>query len=129
MNKRSFLPLLAVLVLAGCVQTQATLLSNQKYPPIEPDDVVIYMSEDDIPGDYEKVAIIHAQGETDFTNESQMLKAMRKRAAKVGANGVLLPAIDEPSTGAKIAGAVLGVSTERRGETLAIYVFGETAQR
>ncbi len=49
--KSLLFPFLALLLLAGCVQTQATLLDGTTYPPVDPADVVIYLSEDDIPAD------------------------------------------------------------------------------
>lgn len=110
------------LLLAACVQTQATMLSSKTYTPLHPDDVVIYLAEDDIPGTYEKVALINAQGESGMTNESQMYAAARKRAAQIGANGILVEQIKEPGAGAKVAGAIFGVGTTRRGQMIAIYV-------
>ena len=47
---------------------------------------------------------------------------MRSDAGKLGANGILYASIDEPGTGAKIAGAVLGVGVNRRGQVVAILV-------
>jgi len=55
-----------------------------------------------------------------------MLNKMRDEAGKMGANGVLLAAIDEPGTGAKIAGAVLGVGVNRKGQVIAILVGNDT---
>jgi len=105
------------------------MLSSKQYPPIHPSQVQIYLSEDDIEAPYEKIAIINAQGEGSWTNESQMYKAARKRAAKVGANGVLITELKEPSNGAKIAGAIFGTGTTRRGEMIAIRVQTRTEQQ
>ena len=75
--KSLLFPFLALLLLAGCVQTQATLLDGTTYPPVDPADVVIYLSEDDIPADWKPIAIIHAQGEAQLTTESKMLRKSR----------------------------------------------------
>ena len=112
-----------LLLLTGCVQTQATMLAPSNYAPTNPDEVVLYLSEDDIDGDYEKIAIIHAQGDAQWTRESKMLKAARKRAAEIGANGILIDDIKEPSAAAQIAGEVLGTGSTRRGKIIAIRVF------
>jgi hypothetical protein len=121
------IPVLLIIVvavtLAGCVQTSATMLSSKKYPPITPEEVIIYLDEDDIPGEFERVAILNASGNTGSTTERQMHEALRKRAAVIGANGILYREVQEPSTGAKVAGAVFGVGTNRRAEMVAIYVF------
>lgn len=126
MKARLLLPFAALLLLTGCVQTQATLLDGTTYPPVHEDDVVIYLSEDDIPGDeWKAVAIIHAQGEAQWTRESQMLRKARKRAAELGANGLLIEDIDEPSAVAQVAGEWLGTGSTRRGRLIAIRVFDE----
>jgi hypothetical protein len=48
---------------------------------------------------------------------------MKKEAGKVGANGVILDALSEPGSGAKVAAAIFGVSAQRKGKALAIWVF------
>jgi acetaldehyde dehydrogenase (acetylating) len=58
-----------------------------------------------------------------MTNEEAMFKSMRKKAAELGANAVILDAVTEPSTGGKVASAIFGVGGERKGKALAIYVF------
>lgn len=120
-----FTPILALacVLLTGCIQTQATRLSPNQFPAVDPEMVVIYVSEEDIPGEYEKVALIHAQGSSTYTNEANMLNAAKRRAAAVGANGVVLGRVDEASNGAKVAAAVFGMDTTRRGQMLAVYVY------
>ena len=113
----------ALFFVNGCVNTNATLLSNQRHPAVHPDDVVIYISEDDIPGDYDKVALIYAKASANWTTESKMLKALRKQAAALGANGILYSSIQEPSSEAKVAAVVVGADTERRAEMIAILVY------
>jgi hypothetical protein len=62
-----------------------------------------------------------------------MIKSMREKASSVGANGIILDAIDEPSAMAKIAsqvaqvaadatGHVAQISAERNGRAMAIFV-------
>lgn len=51
-----------------------------------------------------------------------MYNAMKKRAAQIGANGILFQPIKEPSAGAKVAGAFLGTGTNRKAEMIAIFV-------
>ena len=47
-------------------------------------------------------------------------------AAELGANGVLYQAINEASSGAKVAAAIFGTGTQRKGHSLAIYVPGDS---
>lgn len=118
----STVALLSVLVMTGCISTSVTPLTGRSYPSLQPDDVVIYLHESDIPADYDKIALIYARGDYTMTDEARMFKAVRKKAAKLGANGVILQDVREPSTGAKVADHFLGVGADRRGELLAIYV-------
>ncbi len=96
------------------------MLASETYAPTNEAEVVIYLSEADIPGEFTKIAIISAQGESGWSNENQMYNAARKRAAKIGAHGVLLEEIKEPGSGAKVAAAIFGVGTFRRGKMIAI---------
>ena len=121
-SRKVLVALLAPLLLGACVQTSATMLSSKTFPPLSPEEVTIYVSEEDIPAEYEKVAIINATGSSSYTNEAQLYEAVRKRAAKIGANGVLLSEIKEPGTGAKVAAAVFGYDTQRKSQMIAIYV-------
>jgi hypothetical protein len=109
--------------LAGCIQTQATMLDPTARPAVPAEEVRVYRTAESIECDYAEVALIHAQGGANFTNENQMIEAAKKRAGTIGANGVVLGTIDEPSAGAKVAGAIFGVSPDRRGEMLAVYVY------
>lgn len=112
-----------VFLFFSCVHTQLTRLSEEEYPEVQPDDVMVYFSPSEIKGEYEKLGIIHAQGEGSWTNEHQMLETVRKKAGGIGANGVVWGDINEPSSGAKIAGALFGTGTTRRGQFVAIYVY------
>jgi len=91
--------------------------------PIDPDDVVIYTTASKVPGEYEEIALLNSKADSASTSEAQMFKSMRKKAAKLGANAIILDAVSEPTVGAKIAAAVLfGTGAERKGKALAIYV-------
>lgn len=110
------------ILLTGCVTTNVTPLNNKRYTPLEPADVVLYLDEADIPQPFEKVAILYAKGDYTLTDEAQMFNKVRKQAAKLGANGVLIQRIKEPSTGDKVARVFLGTEADRRGEMIAVYV-------
>ena len=51
-----------------------------------------------------------------------MLDKLRDRAGKLGANGILLGEVREPSTGAKIANTLLGTEANRRSQAIAILI-------
>ena len=57
-----------------------------------------------------------------------MMKSMRKKAAEVGATGIIMGNIDEPGAGAKVVGAIFGTGTERKGKSVAIFVPADTVR-
>jgi len=118
----------AGLMVTGCVSTKATLLdpTMETYPPVPTDSVKIFTSEAELDTlEYSRVAYIEASGSGEYTSQTKMLEAIREKAGKLGCNGVLLPQIDEPGAGAKVAGAIFGTGTERKGNAIAIRVIGK----
>jgi hypothetical protein len=57
-----------------------------------------------------------------------MMESMRKKASEVGANAIILDAINEASAGAKVAAAVFGTGTQRKGRSIAIYVYPDSTR-
>lgn len=115
------------LVFVACVSTKSILLiPGEEYAPVPTDSVRIYTMESELDTlEYVRVALIEATGSSGWTSQSGMYKAMRKKAASLGCNGILLPQISEASAGAKVAGAFLGTGTQRRGQAVAIRVIGK----
>jgi hypothetical protein len=122
--------LIFLILLTSCVSVNAVKLDpNTKLPPVPPDQVVIYRTADQVPGKYIEIALLHATGDSLWTNEEQMYNSLRKKAGKLGANGIILDAMSEPSAGAKIAGAFLGISAQRKGKAVAIYVYKDEEKK
>lgn len=118
------LAILSSLGLAACVVTNATMLGSAKpRTPLTAAEVAIYRTADQVPGKYEEIALLHSSGDSGFTDEPKMYESMKLKAASLGANGVILDAISEPSAGAKVAAAIFGASAQRKGKAVAIYVF------
>lgn len=116
-----------VMLIASCVTTKAVKLGTAtvaQRPAVEWSKVAVYRSADQVPGKYEEVALLAATGESMWTSEAGMWKSLQKKAGKLGANAIILDAMSEPSAGAKVAAAFLGVGgAERKGKAIAIYVF------
>jgi hypothetical protein len=93
-----------------------------------PDGVIMYSAPEKAPQGYTEVALLNSAGSTGFTSEAGMLKSMRKKAASVGATGIILTGINEPSAGAKVAGAFLGTGAERKGKSVAIYSAADSSR-
>jgi len=125
---RSFFILLCLttsMLLFACVHAGLTLTTGQARPPIAPEEVKIYENAGKVPGKYEEVGIINARGDYVDTDLADMYKAMRQEAAKYGANGVILGAVDEPETSGRIIRSITGYGGDRAGKATAIYVFPE----
>ena len=114
-----------VALLSGCVSTNAAMLGNSsaKRAPVSPQNVALYRTASQVPSRYEEIALLNSTGDSNFTNESTMFESMQKKAGEIGANGVILDALSEPSSGAKVAAAIFGVSAQRKGKAIAIYIF------
>src|SRR5262245_7341994 len=98
--------LLLVSVLSGCVSvSSARLETGPVRAAILPEQVQIYRSAAQVGAPYVEVALLNASGDYSMTSEGQMFETMRKKAAKIGANGVILETVSEPTTGQRVAQA------------------------
>jgi hypothetical protein len=118
------------LSLAACVSTNAVRLgTTPQRPSIPANQVVVYRTADQVPGKYEEIALLNSTGSSGWTTEAGMFDSMKKKAGALGANAIILDAVSEPSAGAKIAAAFLGLSAERKGKAIAIFVFPEKEEQ
>ena len=142
MNPRYLLATAPALVISAChsVSTSASLIDpSVRLAKTCPAAVKLYTVPDRVQQPYREVALLNSSGETSYSSESDMIKSMREKAAAVGANGIILDRIDEPSAMAKIAGQVAQVaadatghigdiSAERKGSAMAIYVAADSTR-
>lgn len=114
-----------LLSLSACVTTNAARLgtATAERPVVPAESVSLYRVASQVPGQYEEVALLNSTGDSNYTNEAKMFDSMRKKAGQMGANAVILDAVSEPGHGAKVAAAIFGVSAQRKGSALAIWVF------
>jgi hypothetical protein len=122
------------------VSTSASLIDpSLHFGETCPAAVKLYTVPERVHQPYQEVALLNSSGQTSYSSESDMIKSMREKAAKVGANGIILNGIDEPSAMAKIAGQVAQIgadaagqfaqiSAERKGQAMAIYVPEDSAR-
>lgn len=123
-------PALAFIVLtAACVRTNAALIDPTVHlAPTCIDAIRLYTSADAVQPPYTQVALLNSTGESDWSNEAAMIKSMRKKAAELGANGIIFNGIDEPSALSKVAGAVAKTGTERKGRATAVFIPADSAR-
>ena len=81
----------------------------------------VALADDEIDESCERVALLHASGNEDSTDESEMLNKLREEAGKLGANLVHLQSMEDPGTGERVLGALFGTSVDRDSEAIAYY--------
>lgn len=135
---RLFMGLLVCLI-AGCTLTRgSSVLLGTLRPAIDPSQVQLYA---ELPVNYEKVALLSADSRNDFASQQNLSNAaidrLKREAAKLGANGVLLDGIGNYQVGTTgivtantagtfTAGTVAGVTRTGKAATgIAIHVPGE----
>jgi hypothetical protein len=120
MGKRQLILILGVAAaLTACVSAQTTMLTPNRYAPVAAGDVHVYLEPEEVPDSCERVALIHASGNVDLTNERQMITTARKRAGKAGANAIVIRSLRDPNVGTRVAAEVFGLPADRKGQMIA----------
>jgi hypothetical protein len=115
--------LASAILVCACVSTNAALID----PSVQlartcSAAIRLYTTPDRVGQPYREVALLNAKGESNWSDEGDMIQSMRDKAAEVGANGIILKGIDEPSALTKVIGEVAKTGSQRKGNALAIYV-------
>jgi hypothetical protein len=132
-------PLALAVVSLGCmgVSTNASLMDPSLHLARTcPAAVKLYTTADRVKAEYREVALLNSTGLTRYSDEDDLIESMRKTAAKIGANGIILDGIQEPGAATKVAAEVAnvltseaaGISPERKGRAVAIYVPADSSE-
>lgn len=118
----------AVILLGACVSTNASLIDpTVRLARTCPEGIKLYTTPDRVGQPYREVALLNAKGESNWSDEEDMIESMRDKAAEIGANGIILSGIDEPSALTKVIGQVAKTGSQRKGKALAIHVPSDSA--
>jgi hypothetical protein len=121
MKTRALLPAAFALVLGACTSTGAVLLGGtDPYPETDPYEVRVFLSEDEVPGEYERIALVTARSDAGWSDEADLIRAMRKRAARLGANGLIVGEVRDPTTLERVAEVLTEYEAQRRARGIAI---------
>lgn len=104
-------PLLVVLatVASACARVHATPLAGLSYPPVSPDSVRFFAT--NAPAKYVEIAMMRTQ--VFLAGDEKSARALREKAGKLGANGIILLNARAVSThGGPNVGVILGGSKE-----------------
>ena len=120
-RKSTLLALAAALLMSACVSVNASRLGDgTQYPPVERGQVRVYQHESDVPGEYEKVALLYVSGDAHNIGHRQMIEAARKKAGRLGANAIILSEFEDPKFSTRVASVILDVPIQRRTQMIAI---------
>jgi hypothetical protein len=121
--------LLAALAACG---THSRIVATNPALSLSPtctDAVAAYADRDHVPYDYYEVALVTAEGNSVYTGNGDLLKAMRSKAASVGANGLVINSLGATHATVKVIGAAVGSNdAERKGQAIAIWMPSDTAR-
>ncbi|WP_299005364.1 hypothetical protein [uncultured Shewanella sp.] len=93
-----FYLLLGFLVLLTACASGSSIVTGTVRAPVNLDSVKLYLDE---PVNYQTIAIVKASSDAGFTEQGSQdyaVAELKKQAAKLGANGVLITATGEQST-------------------------------
>lgn len=93
----SLLPVVAMLALAACASGSALVTGNTK-DPVAPEQVKIYLEP---PAAFEVIGLVNASSDAGWTEQGSLdyaIEELKKQAAKLGANGVLLVSAGDNTT-------------------------------
>jgi hypothetical protein len=125
-------PRIAFVVAFMACRTQSSIVATNPALSLSPtctDAVAAYGDRDHVPYDYYEVALVAARGNSVYTGNGDLLKAMRSKAASVGANGLVINSLGATHATVKVIGAAVGGNdAERKGQAIAIWMPSDTAR-
>ncbi|GAB6098098.1 hypothetical protein JCM14469_43540 [Desulfatiferula olefinivorans] len=86
---RTTLILVCLITLVGCA-TGSSIVTGTVRPATDPNYVKIYLEP---PQEYETIGIVEASSDVEFSSQAatdRAIQELKKQAAKIGANGVLI---------------------------------------
>jgi len=126
--KRFPLAAASLCALTACATASAVLLNPAvKFPPICSDGVVMFTAFDRIGVEYQEIALVTGSMVVDQGGGNATLYAAeRKKAASLGANGLIVGSIREPTEAERILAVFYGEDRERLSSATAIYIPSDT---
>ena len=120
------LALAGAVLLSACTTTSAVLLGETApYPETDPHEIRVFLRESDVRGDYERIALVSARSGSSWSDDADLIRAMRRRAARLGATGLIVGDIRDPSTVERIASVLTDYEPQLRGRGIAIRLLDE----
>jgi hypothetical protein len=102
-------------VLAGslaCVSAKEFRQTTNNYPPTQKDNILVFTDPAAVGRPYETIATIYSEGSSGWEKkEHDLVDKMRGKAAKLGANAIIVREFNKnTTTAAKVSAALLGTN-------------------
>jgi len=109
------------LALTGCVTVSKSVLMDRSFAPVPQRDVQVLLATDSVPTSCERVALLHASGDVEVTDEGDMWNELRKVAGELGANVVHIQSMEDPGAGERFATEIFGGTADRDSDAIALW--------
>ena len=122
--KRFLLVGICLMALGACVTvSKSILIDSYMTNPVPLAEVTLLLASmnDSIPTDCERVAVLHASGDQDITDEGQILNKLREEAGKLGANTVFVQNMEDAGTGERVVSAIFGTESDMDSDAMALF--------
>lgn len=107
----------------GVKSTTTAMNPNVSRRPTCENGVLTFEGRADVPTSYYELAWIEVEGNSVWTKDQQLADKMKKRAAEVGANGLIANPVQQNKTGVNVLGEAVGAHTATaRASGLAIWI-------
>lgn len=109
------------LIISSCASGTALVTGVQR-PATSPESVILYTEP---PANYEVIGIVTASSDSGWTDQGSLeyaLKEIKKQAAKIGANGILLENVSQSTSGGVYYYGVYFPSSSQNLTGKAIYI-------
>ncbi len=109
------------LLLTGCVSVSKTVLIDRSASPVPEEEVNVFLAQDSVPAYCERVALLHASGPEDLTDEADFWNKLCEESGKLGANAVHIQTMEDPGTAERVASGLFSTEADRDSDAVALW--------
>ncbi len=88
----------ALVLTTACIGVKRAVMVELSSDPVPPEEVDIFLPDDDIPEDCERIALLAAAGDYGMADFGDLLQKLREAAGELGANAIDIEFMSEAGT-------------------------------